>query len=229
MFSLQGRIKDNKIELNEPLFFDKEAEIIVTFLETTVAETSESISEEPFSESVDGLDFDEDDIDFDDTDETSLEFSDEEGLDFDDIEDDDSDDDGPLFSEEVGGNESVESETETDTDPIIGGDFPEDQYATIRKYKRFKAGGFLNLIVNDKEISYELNDYSSGGLSFLSDQPFEAGKSLTAFIKDPVEQGMSVLEFEIEVVRVIDSDGQYKIGCRFFDEVDEDLWHSLIK
>ena len=212
MFSLQGRIKDNKIELNEPLFFDKEADIVVTFLEKTDSETTEAIKEESFSESED-LDFDEEELDFNDEDDEPLFSEDEEA----------------QFPEDDGDSESIESEIEAGSDSMIGGEFSEDQYATIRKYKRFKAGGFLNLVVDDKEVSYELNDYSSGGLSFLSDQPFEAGKSLTAFIKDPVEQGMSVLEFEIEVVRVIDSEEKYKIGCRFFDEVDEDLWHSLIK
>lgn len=195
MFSLQGRFKDNKIELNEPLYFDKEADIIVTFLEKSPAKSAEG-SEELFSEPLDGLDLDEAD-------------------------------DEPLFLEETEDGESEDLKLEPEM--VIESEFSEDQYATIRKFKRFKAKGFLNLIINDEEKTFELNDYSSGGLSFLSNEPFEAGKSLTAFIKDPVEQGMSVLDFEIEVVRVIENQGNYKIGCRFFDEVDEDLWHSLIK
>ena len=71
-------------------------------------------------------------------------------------------------------------------------------------------------------------DYSAGGLSFISNRSFDVGVSLTASIKDPIEQDTSVLDFEFEVARVVDYNGKYKVGCKFFDEVDEEFWHSLM-
>ncbi len=107
-------------------------------------------------------------------------------------------------------------------------EFSEEYYAKIRKHKRYIANGNIALIDGDKEIVFPLFDYSAGGLSFISNRPFEVGKSLTASIKDPIEQDMSVLDFEFEVARVVDFNGKYKVGCKFFDEVDEEIWHSLM-
>ena len=106
--------------------------------------------------------------------------------------------------------------------------FSEEYYAKIRKHKRYIANGNISLIDGDKEVIYPLFDYSAGGLSFISNRPFDVGISLTASIKDPIEQDTSVLDFEFEVARVVDYNGKYKVGCKFFDEVDEEIWHSLM-
>ena len=116
-----------------------------------------------------------------------------------------------------------------DTDqPLDDEEFSEEYYAKIRKHKRYIANGNIALIDGDKEVVYPLFDYSAGGLSFISNRPFEVGVSLTASIKDPIEQDTSVLDFEFEVARVVDYNGKYKVGCKFFDEVDEEIWHSLM-
>lgn len=116
-----------------------------------------------------------------------------------------------------------------DTDqPSDDEEFSEEYYAKIRKHKRYIANGNISLIDGDKEVVYPLFDYSAGGLSFISNRPFEVGVSLTASIKDPIEQDTSVLDFEFEVARVVDYNGKYKVGCKFFDEVDEEIWHSLM-
>lgn len=107
-------------------------------------------------------------------------------------------------------------------------EFSEEYYAKIRKHKRYIANGNISLIDGDKEVVYPLFDYSAGGLSFISNRPFDVGVSLTASIKDPIEQDTSVLDFEFEVARVVDYNGKYKVGCKFFDEVDEEIWHSLM-
>ncbi|MBU3913973.1 PilZ domain-containing protein [bacterium] len=109
-----------------------------------------------------------------------------------------------------------------------GGEFSEEYYAKIRKHKRYIANGNISLIEGENEVIFPLFDYSAGGLSFISNRPFEVGKSLTASIKDPIEQDMSVLDFEFEVARVVDFNGKFKVGCKFFDEVDEEIWHSLM-
>ncbi len=119
--------------------------------------------------------------------------------------------------------EEVDSDDGFDSD-----EFSEEYYAKIRKHKRYIANGNISLIDGDKEVVFPLFDYSAGGLSFISNRSFDIGVSLTASIKDPIEQDMSVLDFEFEVARVVDYNGKYKVGCKFFDEVDEEIWHSLM-
>ncbi|MBU2512175.1 PilZ domain-containing protein [bacterium] len=119
--------------------------------------------------------------------------------------------------------EDIDSDGESESD-----EFSEEYYAKIRKHKRYIANGSISLIDGDKEVVYPLFDYSAGGLSFISNRSFEVGVSLTASIKDPIEQDTSVLDFEFEVARVVDYNGKFKIGCKFFDEVDEEIWHSLM-
>jgi hypothetical protein len=135
-------------------------------------------------------------------------------LDVEDIDDLSFEDDSP----DSGGDDSLADESE----------FSEEYYAKIRKHKRYIANGNISLIDGDNEVVFPLFDYSAGGLSFISNRPFDVGKSLTASIKDPIEQDTAVLDFEFEVARVVDFDGKYKIGCKFFDEVDEEIWHSLM-
>jgi len=116
-----------------------------------------------------------------------------------------------------------------DTDLLSDDDeLSEEDYTKIRKHKRFKAKGNISLVDNEEEQIYPLFDYSAGGLSFISDRPFEVGRSLTASIKDPIEQDTSVLDFEFEVARIENTGDNFKIGCKFYDEVDEEIWHSLM-
>lgn len=124
--------------------------------------------------------------------------------------------------------EDLQLESVDDDGDLEGEEFSEEYYAKIRKHKRYIANGNISLIDGDNEVIYPLFDYSAGGLSFISNRSFDVGVSLTASIKDPIEQDTSVLDFEFEVARVVDYNGKYKVGCKFFDEVDEEIWHSLM-
>ena len=137
----------------------------------------------------------------------------------DDIMDLDADDD-----DELEGGLDLTASVEDDFDD----EFSEKDYSKIRKHKRYKAKGQISLLEDDEELVYPLFDYSAGGLSFISERSFNVKKSLTASIKDPIDQDSSVLDFEFEVVRVVKKDDKFKIGCKFFDEVDEEIWHSLM-
>lgn len=117
---------------------------------------------------------------------------------------------------------------DSDSDFLSEEELSEEDYAKIRKHKRYKAKGNISLVDNEEEQIYPLFDYSAGGLSFISDRPFEVGRSLTASIKDPIERDTSVLDFEFEVARIENNGDNFKIGCKFFDEVDEEIWHSLM-
>ena len=133
------------------------------------------------------------------------------------------DDDELSLDSDVGDLLSDEEEEDDDDD-----EFSENDYTKIRKHKRYQAKGNISLVDNEEEQIYPLYDYSAGGLSFISDKPFEVGRSLTASIKDPIEQDTSVLDFEFEVARIENTGDNFKIGCKFFDEVDEEIWHSLM-
>lgn len=139
------------------------------------------------------------------------------------FEDPEFDDDDDNSFEEM-----IDSEPDDLDSSPYDDELSEDYYSKIRKHKRYLAKGNISLIEGDQEITYPLYDYSAGGLSFIADKVFDVGKSLTASIKDPIEQDTSVLDFEFEVARVENYEGQYKIGCKFFDEVDEEIWHSLM-
>jgi hypothetical protein len=104
----------------------------------------------------------------------------------------------------------------------------EQYYEKLRKHKRYPAQGSISLTVDDEEVVYKLRDYSAGGLSFTADRIFLPGTIVTASIKDPIEKEVSILDFEFEVARVVKLDDQYIVGCKFFDDVDEELWHSLV-
>ncbi|MCP4754623.1 MAG: PilZ domain-containing protein [Proteobacteria bacterium] len=123
----------------------------------------------------------------------------------------------------------IEDEASMDDDESpVDEEFSEEYYSKIRKHKRYIANGNISLVEDDMETIFPLFDYSAGGLSFISDKEFDVGIKLTASIKDPIEQDMSVLDFEFEVARIVDFNGKYKVGCKFFDEVDEEIWHSLM-
>ena len=202
MFSIKGIYKDSKIKLAEPLNISNKANVIITFLEEDHFEVPE-VPVGDFPETQVLLDDDELSLDSDDGDLLSNDddlLSDEDEL--------LSDEDDDLLSEDD--------------------EFSENDYTKIRKHKRYQAKGNISLVDNEEEQIYPLYDYSAGGLSFISDKPFEVARSLTASIKDPIEQDTSVLDFEFEVARIENTGDNFKIGCKFFDEVDEEIWHSLM-
>ncbi len=115
--------------------------------------------------------------------------------------------------------DSVEIEEQTD-----------EYYEKFRKHKRYQAKGIINLIGDDEDESFPLNDYSAGGLSFISDHPFEINKVVTASLKYVAAGEVLEMKFEIEVKRLIggDVEEKIKIGCQFLDNVDEELWHMIM-
>jgi hypothetical protein len=206
MFSIKGIFKQDTIHLLEPLNIKERTNVIITFMD----EDDPSAEVDEFS---DATEMDEPSGGFfsEDLDSMSPDDLDEfEGIgDMEDMADLDADD--------------LEVMSTDDDDELS-----EEYYSKIRKHKRYIANGNISLVEGETEIIYPLFDYSAGGLSFVSDTEFDVGISLTASIKDPIEQDMSVLDFEFEVARVVDFNGKFKIGCKFFDEVDEEIWHSLM-
>lgn len=207
MFSIKGIFKQNTIHLLEPLNIKERTNVIITFMDN---EDETSAIADDYSES---MEMDEPSGGFFSEDPDSM--ASEEMDDFEEMEDmvDMATDDLEMLP--------VDEDDEDD-------ELSEEYYSKIRKHKRYIANGNISLIEGETEIIYPLFDYSAGGLSFVSNTEFEVGISLTASIKDPIEQDMSVLDFEFEVARVVDFNGKFKIGCKFFDEVDEEIWHSLM-
>ncbi|MCP4294944.1 MAG: PilZ domain-containing protein [Proteobacteria bacterium] len=117
---------------------------------------------------------------------------------------------------------SVEIEDEQQTD---------EYYEKFRKHKRYQAKGIINLISDEEnDESFPLNDYSAGGLSFISERPFEVNKVVTASLKYVAAGEVLEMKFEIEVKRLIggDTEKKIKVGCQFLDNVDEELWHMIM-
>ena len=228
MFSIKGIFKQNTIHLLEPLHIKERTNVIITFMDDddSTAEAEEysdsmeldDASDGFFSEDLDSMpSYEVDEIeDMEDLEDME---SLEEMSDMEDLEE--MSDMGDL--EEMSEMEDLEVLPPDEDDELS-----EEYYSKIRKHKRYIANGNISLIEDEEETIYPLFDYSAGGLSFISDKEFDVGVSLTASIKDPIEQDMSVLDFEFEVARVVDYNEKYKIGCKFFDEVDEEIWHSLM-
>lgn len=108
-------------------------------------------------------------------------------------------------------------------------DKPEDYYESMRKHKRYKARGNITILLGDDEATFPLIDYSAGGLSFLSDRIFHIGETITAALKYDASGEVLVMNFEIIVRGVFEQESQrYKIGCQFGDDVDEELWHTIM-
>lgn len=209
---------DEEDELDEEVSLDLEDDIGME--DEVVDFENDMLVDEEDRELVDtDLDMDDDDLDYDlSDDEENLVLEEDESFESGDILELDADED------DLGGDIDVSVSDENDFDD----EFSEKDYSKIRKHKRYKAKGKISLIEDDEELVYPLYDYSAGGLSFISDRSFDVKRSLTASIKDPIDQDSSVLDFEFEVVRVVKKDDKFKIGCKFFDEVDEEIWHSLM-
>jgi len=114
----------------------------------------------------------------------------------------------------------------------------EDYYKSIREFERVKASGNITIINPEGRFKFPLNDYSQGGLSFITDQPFKVGQNISSGIADPSNPNMVLMELEMEVRGVHElerseftenDENRYRIGCMFVDSVDEDLWHGLLQ
>jgi hypothetical protein len=113
----------------------------------------------------------------------------------------------------------------------------ENFYQSIREHERVKAYGSITVIVDDTRHAYPLNDYSQGGLSFISDLTFKIGQKVSAGIADPANPDLVLMELEMEIRGVYEmaefNESEYghrfKVGCKFIDPVDEDLWHGLLQ
>lgn len=111
-----------------------------------------------------------------------------------------------------------------DSNPILD----EIGFNDLRHHQRFKANGEIALYEGAVELHYPLYDYSAGGLSFLSPHSFDSGHLVTAGIQDPFAPNEAIMDFEFEVMRVLPFEDGYKIGCRFIENTDEEIWHSLM-
>ncbi len=132
------------------------------------------------------------------------------------------------FSTETIAISSAAAEVEPD-DGSDDDDYNEEYYEKLRQHKRYQATGDIIILGDDEEETYPLNDYSSGGLSFLSERAFPVSEEITATLKYSAGEEMLVMDFNMEVRGVFESDdGRYKIGCQFDDVVDEQLWHTIM-
>lgn len=105
----------------------------------------------------------------------------------------------------------------------------EDDYEGMRAHKRYPAKGDIVLSSDGEELVFPLNDYSAGGLSFLSDRVFEVSSDITATLKYSIGDEELLMDFEMTVRGIFeDGDDEYKIGCQFLDLVDEQLWHTIM-
>ena len=105
----------------------------------------------------------------------------------------------------------------------------EEYYEKLRKHKRYKAKGNITIVQDGEESIYPLNDYSAGGLSFLADKVFDIGTNINAALKYNASGEILVMDFEIAVRGVFEEEtDRYKIGCQFIDNVDEELWHTIM-
>ncbi len=143
------------------------------------------------------------------------------------------DDDFP-FSAAAGSVPDPEDRESIADAPIISKeDHPDEYYQKLRQHKRYAARGNITILEGDNdppdELIYPLNDYSAGGLSFLSDRVFEVSKEITAALKYKAIDEVLAMNFEIIVRGVFEEEeNRYKIGCQFLDQVDEELWHTIM-
>ncbi len=135
-----------------------------------------------------------------------------------------------FMDDEISANTAVQENPDEDESVVENQEKNDEYYEKFRKHKRYKAKGIINLITNGEEESFPLNDYSAGGLSFISERNFETNNVVTASLKYVAAGEVLEMKFEIEVKRLIntDSDVKIKVGCQFLDNVDEELWHMIM-
>ena len=135
-------------------------------------------------------------------------------------------------SQEIKDEQLEHQESGLDAVQSIQGD--EADFKALRKHERHKAHGKIHIADSDSETSYSLYDYSAGGLSFLSDKPFDVNSNITAAVHYTAAGEELTINFEIIVRRVFEFEGkarvgcELKIGCQFTDDMDEELWHTII-
>lgn len=106
----------------------------------------------------------------------------------------------------------------------------EEYYQSIREFERVEAHGNITIIDGDDQAVFPLNDYSQGGLSFISERQFNVGQLISSGIMDPSNPDLVLMELKMEIRGIFKNDeGTFKIGCMFLDPVDEDLWHGLLQ
>ncbi len=120
--------------------------------------------------------------------------------------------------------------TEEDSSAVLEKDEQSEEfYEKLRKHKRYKAKGNITIVQDGEESIYPLNDYSAGGLSFLADRVFDIGSNINAALKYNASGEVLIMDFEISVRGVFEEEtDRYKIGCQFIDNVDEELWHTIM-
>lgn len=118
---------------------------------------------------------------------------------------------------------------EEDSEELLKDDQSEEFYEKLRKHKRYKARGNITIVNEDEETTYPLIDYSAGGLGFLANITYEVGSTITAALKYNASGEELVMDFEITVRGVFEEEAdRFKIGCQFIDNVDEELWHTIM-
>ncbi len=107
----------------------------------------------------------------------------------------------------------------------------DDYYQAVRAHERVKAHGKITIIRFLDQMTFPLFDYSQGGLSFISNQPFEIGGDIGAAISDPSDPELVLMELDMEVrgIFLTDRDQEYKVGCMFKNPMDEELWHGVLQ
>ena len=141
------------------------------------------------------------------------------------------DDDFPLPEQQAPGQEEGDQSSEPAI-PVEKDEKPEEYYEKLRKHKRYKARGNITIVYEGEELQFPLNDYSAGGLSFFSDRLFNIDSVITATLKYNASGEVLVMEFEISVRRIFEEeeeDNRFKVGCQFTDDVDEELWHTIME
>ena len=119
---------------------------------------------------------------------------------------------------------------DTDSATLLKDDKSDEYYAKQRQHKRYQARGNITIVDSGEETIYPLNDYSAGGLSFFADKLFDVSRQITASLKYDASGEMLAMDFDIIVRGVFEEEeGKFKIGCQFLDNVDEELWHTIME
>jgi len=77
----------------------------------------------------------------------------------------------------------------------VEADVPGVSPESMREFERVKAHGNITIIDRDEQFTFPLNDYSQGGLSFISDRVFEVGHLISAGIIDPTNPDLVLMNY----------------------------------
>ena len=107
-------------------------------------------------------------------------------------------------------------------------DEKEESFLHVRSDERNRTDSTITILDGDQKGNYPLFDFSKNGLSFVA--PAEYGREngiIQAGITDPFNPDSVLMELELEIRSVQSIDKGMKVGCKFINQVDEDLWHGL--